>query len=100
MEKHILVRPYITEKTMNLASRGWYSFVVAMNATKAEIEQAVHVQYKVTVISVRTSHMHGKVKRVGKRQKPVARHAWKKAMVELKEGETIEAFQIGEQEKK
>lgn len=100
MEKHVLIRPYITEKTMNLASRGWYGFVVAFNASKAEIAQAVHAQYNVTVIGVRTIHMHGKVKRVGKRQKSVARSSWKKAMVELKEGQTIDAFQIGEQEKK
>ena len=100
MEKQILVRPYITEKTMNLASRRWYSFVVALNATKAEIAHAVHVQYNVTVIGVRTSHMHGKVKRAGKRQKPIARSPWKKAMIQLKDGQTIDAFQIGEQEKK
>lgn len=80
---------------MNLAARGWYSFVVATDANKAEIGQAVKTMYKVTVKDVRTITVNGKMKRSGKRQKPVKQQAWKKASVLLAEGQTIDAFQIG-----
>jgi len=100
MNKQILIRPYITEKTMQLAKSGWFSFVVALTANKAQIAWEVAAMYKVTVIGVRTSVVIGKMKRTGKRQQPSAQASWKKAMVQLKAGQTIDAFQIGEQEKK
>ena len=95
MNAPIIIRPYITEKTMNLAARGWYSFVVATDANKAQIGTAVEKLYKVHVVDVRTIIVHGKMKRSGKRQKPVKRQNWKKASVLLTEGQTIDAFQIG-----
>ena len=92
MITQILIRPYITEKTMQLAQTGWFSFVVALYANKAEIAKEV--------ANVRTSVVTGKMKRTGKRQQPTQKPTWKKAMVQLKAGQTIDAFQIGEQEKK
>jgi large subunit ribosomal protein L23 len=100
MNTQILIRPYITEKTMQLAQTGWFSFVVALSANKAQIAQEVANMYKVTVTNVRTSVVTGKMKRTGKRQQPTAQPSWKKAMVQLKTGQTIDAFQIGEHEKK
>jgi large subunit ribosomal protein L23 len=100
MITQILIRPYITEKTMQLAQTGWFSFVVALYANKAEIAKEVANMYTVTVIGVRTSVVTGKMKRTGKRQQPTQKPTWKKAMVQLKAGQTIDAFQIGEQEKK
>ena len=100
MNTQILVRPYITEKTMTLAQTNWFSFVVALRANKAQIAKEVAKMYKVTVTDVRTSVVTGKMKRTGKRQQPTQKPSWKKAMVELKAGQTIDAFQIGEQEKK
>ncbi len=100
MNTQILIRPYITEKTMQLAQTGWFSFVVALGANKAQIAKEVTAMYKVTVTGVRTIIVTGKMKRTGKRQQPAAMPTWKKAMVQLKAGQTIDAFQIGEQEKK
>jgi large subunit ribosomal protein L23 len=98
MNAPIIIRPYITEKTMNLAVGGWFSFVVATDANKAQIAKTVKELYKVTPVDVRTIVVHGKTKRVGKKGKTVAQSFWKKATVKLAAGQTIDAFQMGEQE--
>lgn len=98
--KQIVIRPYITEKTMQLAQTGWFSFVVAISANKAQITKEIEGIYKVHVIAVRTGIMHGKIKRAGRRQQMIEQSAWKKAMVQLKSGESIDAFQLGEKEAK
>ena len=85
---------------MQLAQTSWFSFVVALPANKAQIAKEVEHMYKVNVTGVRTSVVTGKMKRTGKRQQPKAQPSWKKAMVQLKAGQTIDAFQIQEQEKK
>jgi large subunit ribosomal protein L23 len=90
----IVERPLITEKTLTLAARGWYTFVVSEYATKRTIKDAVSVFYKVTVIDVRTISMHGKVRRVGKMSKHVKKADWKKAMVRLAKGQKIDAFEV------
>lgn len=96
-----VVRPIITEKSLNLASRGWYSFAVTAGKRKQEIARGVGALYGVEVISVRTIVMHGKVRSAGKRAKKVKRVDWKKAIVQLKAGQKIDAFEVtGEQEKK
>ncbi|MFH0750080.1 MAG: 50S ribosomal protein L23 [Candidatus Gottesmanbacteria bacterium] len=100
MHSSCIIKPYLTEKTMTVATRGWFTFVVRKDANKAEIAQEIAKIYKVTVVDVRTINVHGKMKRVGKRQQTVLRQTWKKAMVELKEGQTIDAFQLGGQETK
>ncbi len=90
----IIRRPYITEKTLSQAAKGYYTFVVADASNKAQIAEAVGKQYNVGVIGVRTMRMHGKVRRVGKRQTPVPLTDWKKAVVVLKKGEKIDAFDV------
>ncbi len=85
---------------MQLAQTNWFSFVVALRANKAQIAKEVAKMYKVSVTTVRTSVVTGKMKRTGKKQQPKAQVSWKKAMVQLKTGQTIDAFQIQEQEKK
>jgi len=93
---HIIVRPVITEKSLSLASRGWYSFAVKEASNKYEIAQAIADLYKVIVKDVRTMIMHGKEHRSGKRQKKIAKSDWKKALVHLKEGQKIDAFDTHE----
>ena len=90
----IIVRPIITEKSLSLASRGWYSFDVNEASTKPEIGRAMSDLYKVTVQDVRTMIMHGKEHRSGKRQKKIAKSDWKKALVHLKAGQKIDAFEV------
>jgi large subunit ribosomal protein L23 len=89
-----VVRPFITEKTLTLASKGWYTFVVGIQAEKKQIARDVSEYYKVTVTDVRTIHMHGKVRRVGKKSTHVKQSDWKKAIVQLAKGQKIDAFEI------
>jgi large subunit ribosomal protein L23 len=93
----ILKRPLITEKTMDLAARGWYTFIVDLNARKNEIADAIALQYKVKVIDVRSMRIHGKMRRVGRKMKYVKKPDTKKAIVRLTEGQKIDAFEVTEQ---
>ncbi len=96
----ILIRPYITEKTMAHAQTGYYTFVVDIKTNKAQIAGAVKKQYKVTVTSVRTSTVHGKVRRTGRKMQPVRKPDWKKAIVILAKGQKIDAFEVTKEEGK
>ena len=88
----VIQRPIVTEKSSiareeaNIAT-----FRVNPDATKHEIRRAVEELFEVKVSTVRTMQQPGKKKRVGKKvgRKP----AWKKAIVELAEGHTIEYFE-------
>jgi large subunit ribosomal protein L23 len=88
----ILVRPIITEKShTRLDELGAYTFVVAKDANKIEIAKAIEKQFNVKVKTVRTMRYAGKQKRVGRF---VGRKSdWKKAVVTLIEGDTIEIFE-------
>ena len=89
-----LTRPLITEKTLTQAGRGWYTFVVSEESDKKTIATAISKFYKVTVTTIRTATMHGKMRRTGKRQTHVKKPDWKKAMVKLAKGQTIDAFEV------
>ncbi|MEW5926669.1 MAG: 50S ribosomal protein L23 [Gemmatimonadota bacterium] len=88
----VIVRPLLTEKsTQQLDALNAYTFVVDKGANKIEIASAVEKQFGVRVKSVRTMRYAGKDRRVGKY---VGRRAsWKKAVVTLQEGDTIEIFE-------
>lgn len=88
----ILVRPLVTEKTHEQLDRhGAYTFVVANDANKIEIANAIEKQFNVKVKDVRTMRYAGKEKRMGRF---VGRKAsWKKAVVTLAEGDSIEIFE-------
>lgn len=68
-----------------------YTFRVPLAATKVEIRQAVEQIFKVKVQAVNTMRYEGKMKRLGRTQG--RRGDWKKAVVTLKPGETIELFE-------
>ena len=93
----ILKRPFMTEKTLALASRGYYTFVVSQKSNKAQIAKAVSKQYNVKIIDVRTAIMHGKVRRVGKKMKTIAKPNWKKAIVKVAPGQKIDAFDVAQE---
>ena len=88
----VIVRPVITEKsTEQLDRHHAYTFVVARDANKYEIAQAVGQLFNVKVESVRTMQYRGKERRVGRH---TGRRAhWKKAVVTLREGDSIEIFE-------
>ena len=89
--RDILIRPLITEKSTQLMEEGQYVFVVAKKANKIEIAKAVAQVFNVKVANVNTVNVSGKVKRMGRFVGK--RSDYKKAIVKLAPGETIEFFQ-------
>ncbi len=89
--RDILIRPLITEKSTQLMEEGKYVFVVAKKANKIEIAKAVAQVFNVKVANVNTVNVSGKLKRMGRFVGK--RSDYKKAIVKLAPGETIEFFQ-------
>lgn len=88
----VILRPLVTEKsTDRLEKDGAYSFVVAKNANKVQIAKAIETLFNVSVSGVRTMQYRGKERRMGRHLG--RRPAWKKAVVTLREGDTIEIFE-------
>ena len=89
----IVIRPVITEQSMEDLDIKKFAFEVAKNATKIEIKKAVEEIFGVTVIKVTTSIVRGKEKRTG-RYPAGYRKTWKKAIVKLSEdSKNIEIFE-------
>lgn len=91
--KRIIIKPVITEKSLSKAAAGWYTFAAHEASQKPVIAKAIEDLYKVDVTDVRTMIMHGKERRTGKRMKRVRRSDWKKALVRLKAGQKIDAYE-------
>ena len=89
----IILRPVITEQSMESVADKKYVFQVAVNANKTEIKAAVEAIFGVKVAKVNTVRMQGKVKRTG--AYPAGRRAaYKKAIVNLTaDSKTIELFE-------
>lgn len=89
--RDIVLRPVISEKSYDLIEKRKYTFEVHPNAKKIEIGKAVEEIFNVGVTKVNTICVSGKKRRqgytVGKSR------SWKKAIVTLKEGDTIEFFE-------
>ncbi|SMB84001.1 LSU ribosomal protein L23P [Desulfonispora thiosulfatigenes DSM 11270] len=89
--RDIIVKPIVTEKSMGVMEENKYTFKVAKKANKIDIKKAVEDIFKVKVLDVKTMNVKGKVKRVGR---SLGRTSdWKKAIVTLKDGDTIEIFE-------
>ena len=91
LAREIIIKPVVTEKSVDLMQENKYCFRVAKNANKIEIKNAIEEIFKVTVINVNTVNVHGKMKRMGRTQGKTA--SWKKAVVTLREGDSIEVFE-------
>jgi hypothetical protein len=89
--RDILIRPLVTERSTALMEEGKYVFEVAKAANKIQIADAVAEIFKVKVLSVNTANVTGKVKRVGRNIG--RRRSYKKAIVTLAPGETIQFFE-------
>jgi large subunit ribosomal protein L23 len=88
----VIIQPLLTEKGTGLQEAlNQVQFRVEMRANKIQIRDAVEKLFEVKVLSVRTQIVRGKTKRRGKFEGKRAN--WKKAIVSLAEGETIEFFQ-------
>ncbi len=92
----ILIKPILTEKSMQDAARSRFTFSVAIEANKAQVAQAVAAAFGVKVVNVKTMTVKGKTKRAGKLRLEVAASSWKKAIVELAKGQKIDLFDIAE----
>ncbi len=87
----VIKRPLITEKAVRGKELGKYVFAVAEKASKIDVRRAVETLFKVKVDSVQTLRMHGRSKRVGSHVTQTS--DWKKAVVTLKPGQSIELFE-------
>ena len=86
----IIIRPIITERSMVDVANKKYVFEVAKDAGKVEIKKAVEEIFGVKVVRVNTLTVKPKTKRV--RYVAGKTRSWKKAIVTLAEGDTIEVF--------
>ena len=88
----VIIRPLLTEKNAALKENdNRVVFEVAPDANKIEIKKAVEEAFQVSVKSVNVLNVRGKLKRLGRNMG--RRRDWKKAIVTLKEGSTIEFFE-------
>lgn len=87
----ILRRPIVlTEKANRLRDRNQIVFEVNRDANKVQIKEAVQAMFKVKVEHVNTSVVRGKERRMGRGYEKTQN--WKKAVVTLKEGDSIDFF--------
>lgn len=87
----ILIEPVVTEKANTLREQNKYVFIVQPSATKTQIKEAVTKLFNVKVIDCTTINVMGKIKRL--RGKPGRTSSYKKAIVRLADGQTIQAFE-------
>ncbi|NPD31198.1 50S ribosomal protein L23 [Eggerthellaceae bacterium zg-1084] len=88
--RQIVIRPIITEHSYDMMEKNTYTFEVARNANKIQIAKAIEEIFSVKVVKVNTLTVKPKKKRVRIQQGYT--RTWKKAMVTLKDGDTIELF--------
>ncbi len=86
----VIIRPVVSEKSFVLAEAGKYTFRVHERAHKTQIRQAIEQLFDVKVLAVRTVSVKSKPKRRG--QTAGRTRQWKKAMVQVREGDTIPIF--------
>jgi large subunit ribosomal protein L23 len=87
----ILIRPVISEKSYEQITQNKYTFKVHQDAHKTQIRQAVEQLFDVTVLNVNILKVQPKPKRRGLYKG--IRPGWKKAVVQLKQGDSIEIFE-------
>ncbi len=88
--RDILIRPLISERSTDLMTEGKFVFVVDKRANKIQIADAVEEIFKVDVLAVNTVNVKGKTKRRGRTVGKT--NSYKKAIVKLAPGQTIELF--------
>lgn len=91
--EQVIKRPLILTEKGNTLREGEnkYLFEVNSNANKIDIKNAVETLFSVSVVDVNTLVMRGRMRRMGRGRAKTQN--WKKAIVELKEGDKIEFFE-------
>jgi large subunit ribosomal protein L23 len=89
--RDVIIRPVVSEKSYSGIERNAYTFLVASDANKTEIKEAVQQIWNVHVVEVNTMNRRGKIKRtrLGQGKRPDQ----KRAVVRLAAGDTIEIFE-------
>lgn len=90
--REVIIRPVISEHSYDMMENNTYTFEVAKDSNKIEIAQAIEKIFDVKVTKVNTLNVKSKPKR--QRYVEGRTRTWKKAMVTLKEGDTIELFAV------
>ncbi len=89
--REVIIRPIITERSFDqIENENRYTFEVAKTSNKIEIANAIHEIFDVRVVSVKTMNVKSKPKRV--RYALGRTRTWKKAIVKLAEGDTIDLY--------
>ena len=90
----VLIKPLVTEKVSALNEEGRYGFVVANDANKIQIKQAVETTYGVTVEDVNTMRYQGKAKSRYTKSGVISGRSksYKKAIVKVADGEVIDFY--------
>ncbi len=91
----VLRHGIVTEKTVRLQEQNKYTFKVAVDANKIDVRRAVETLFKVKVVSVNMIRMPGKermLRRRGAAPRSLGAREWKKAIVTLAPGESIDAL--------
>ena len=89
--RDVILRPIVSEKSYSAIERNSYTFLVARDANKTQIKQAIEQIWNVRVVNVNTLNRKGKVKRtrLGTGKRP----DHKRALVTLAQGDSIEIFE-------
>ncbi len=91
--RDVIIRPVVSEKSYALLDDGVYTFVVAPDANKVEIRQAVEAIFDVKVTKVNTLNRKGK-RKLNRRSRTFGKRPdLKRAVVTLADGETIDLFE-------
>lgn len=97
MNPYIIIKPVITEKSVRLAQLdSTFTFVVRTISTKNQIQEAVEKLFNVQVQKIRTIVNQKEVRRTGKKRLSTSVAKTKKALVTLKEGHTIDLFDVAQ----
>lgn len=91
--RQVIVRPIVSEKSFQLIEDNRYTFEVDKRATKPEISRAVEEIFGVSVKKVNVMNVTGKPRRV--RWRAGHTRSWKKAIVTLAEGDSIDYYDAG-----
>ena len=90
--RDVIIAPVITEKSMQDAALGRFTFKVAVGANKPLIKQAIEERFKVKVLQTYVSLVKGRTDKKGIRRQEFVKSAWKKATVRLPKDQKIALF--------
>lgn len=86
------IKPLITEKTIEMTKKNWYTFAVPQRFGKNDLVPLIEKTFSVNILKIKTVVVKGKSKRSVRSRKVRKLSNWKKAMVLLKEGQKIAVF--------